>query len=340
VVRPPQAEPIGLHPPGGLDKSLLALTDRGGMVFDPAKLSADDRARLDHSLNELFGTPAAPRVEPADAERPLADSLGLSAERLTAGGRLYKDKCVQCHGMAGDGRGPTGQWVYPHPRDFRSGVSKFASTPTGRPTREDLVRSLRIGVSGNAMPPFTLLADDQLAALAAYTVYLSLRGRVEYDALVALLGDGLEEDLPAFARGRLKSELKAWAAAEAEVVRPGSPPDLDDPDRIRLGLTLFAGPGGCASCHADYGRKEQYRYDVWGVAVRPANLTLGDFHGGKEPADLFRRVRCGIPGSGMPAAPVQFTDEQVWALVAFVRALPVPRGLPPDVRAAVYPDSR
>jgi hypothetical protein len=55
---------------------------------------------------------------------------------------------------------------------------------------------------------------------------------------------------------------------------------------------------------------------------------------------LFRRVRCGIAGSGMPAGPVQFTDDQVWALVAFVRALPVPRRLPPDVRAAVYPDLR
>jgi mono/diheme cytochrome c family protein len=340
VVRTPPSEPAGLHRPGELDKALFALADRGGVVFDPAKLPPDEQAKLTQVLENLFGTPAAPRVAVGPEDRPLADGLGLTADQLAAGGAAYKAQCVQCHGTAGDGRGPTGAWVYPHPRDFRSGAYKFASTPTGRPTREDLVRILRRGVTGNAMPGYPLLPDDRIDALAAYTVYLGLRGRVEYDALAAMLGDGLEDELPAFARDRLRVELRAWAGAEATAVRPGSPPDLDDEARIREGHALFVGAAGCASCHADYGRREQYRYDVWGVAVRPADLTAGDYHGGKEPGDLFLRVRCGIPGAGMPAAPAGLTDDQVWAVVAFVRALPVPRLLPPDVRAGVYPGAK
>jgi mono/diheme cytochrome c family protein len=340
VLRVPPAEPAGLHRPGELDKALFALADHGGVVFDPAALPAGDRAAVTQVLEDLFGTPTAPRVAVELQDQPLADGLGLAAGRLVAGGAAYKAQCVQCHGTAGDGRGPTGAWVYPHPRDFRQGVYKFASTPTGKPTREDLARILRKGVTGNAMPGYPLLPGDRIDALAAYTVYLSLRGRVEYDALAALLGDGLEDELPAFARDRLRAELRAWAGAEAVAVRPGSPPELDDEKHIRDGHTLFVGAAGCASCHADYGRREQYRYDAWGVAVRPADLTAGDYHGGKEPDDLFRRVRCGIPGSGMPAAPAGLADDQVWAVVAFVRALPVPRQLPPDVRAAVYPGAK
>ena len=160
-------------------------------------------------------------------------------------------------------------------------------------------------------------------------MYLSLRGEVEFDALAALLGDGLEDDVcrrsPGTGCGR---SCGAWAAAEASRSGRGRRRTAGRREtRSADGHALFVGAAGCASCHADYGRQEQYRYDVWGVAVRPADLTAGDYHGGKEPADLFRRVRCGIPGAGMPAAPAALTDEQVWDLVAFVRALPVPRQL-------------
>lgn len=340
VVRLPTTEPTGLHRPGALDHALLSLTSYGGVVHDPTALGPVEQAELTHVLEELFGTPAAPRVATNPSDQPLADGLGLTPDRLKAGGKVYKMQCVQCHGTAGDGRGPTGAWVYPHPRDFRLGVSKFVSTPTGKPTRDDLIRILRRGVTGNAMPSYPLLPDEQIDALAAYTIYLSLRGRVEYDALAALLGDGLDDDLSVFARDRLRVELRAWSETESLAVRPGLPPDLDNAGRIRSGHALFIGSAGCASCHADYGRKEQYRYDAWGVAVRPADLTIGDYHGGKEPDDLFRRVRCGIPGSGMPAAPTTLTDEQIWQLVAFLRALPVPRQLPPDVRSAVYPGAK
>src|SRR5579883_1441655 len=331
-----QTAPAGRYPPGERDKSLLALSGPGAVVYDPSRLSPGDRADLARVLEDLFGTPAAPHVACDQGERAAADGLGLAPERLAAGGKLYKHHCVQCHGMGGDGRGPTGQWVDPHPRDFRQGVCKFVSTPTGKPTREDLLRVLRVGIAGNAMPAFALLPDDQLDALAGYVVYLGLRGRVEFDALAGLLGDGIDEDLPAFARGRLRAEVRAWAAAEGQAVRPGAPPDLNDGARVRSGSALFAGTAGCAGCHADYGRQEQYRYDAWGVPDRPADLTAGDYRGGKESADLFRRVRCGITAAGMPGQP-GLTDDQVWDLVAFVRALPAPRDLPPDVRAKVYP---
>ena len=34
---------------------------------------------------------------------------------------LYLEHCVQCHGISGDGRGPTAAFLNPYPRDFRLG---------------------------------------------------------------------------------------------------------------------------------------------------------------------------------------------------------------------------
>ena len=107
---------------------------------------------------------------------------------------------------------------------------------------------------------------------------------------------------------------------------------------VRRGYELFTAPGqtACVTCHEDFGRKKTFRYDVWGTVVRPADLTAGTYKGGNRPEDLASRIRFGIPPSGMPAHGAM-TDAQVADLVRFVRALPYPRELPPDVRSKVYP---
>ena len=38
---------------------------------------------------------------------------------------LYRQHCVHCHGITGDGAGPTAQFLMPYPRDFRTGEFKF-----------------------------------------------------------------------------------------------------------------------------------------------------------------------------------------------------------------------
>ena len=106
--------------------------------------------------------------------------------------------------------------------------------------------------------------------------------------------------------------------------------------RLRKGFESFA-KVGCASCHRDYGRETHYLYDDWGVAVRPSNLSAGAHRAGGEPLDLFRRIRCGIPPSGMPGVGEKaLGDAAAWDLVLFLKALPVPRHLPADVRGTIY----
>ena len=45
---------------------------------------------------------------------------------------LYREHCAHCHGITGDGVGPTATFLNPYPRDYRKGQFKFKSTPVGQ----------------------------------------------------------------------------------------------------------------------------------------------------------------------------------------------------------------
>ena len=312
----------------------------GGRAYDPATVPADLRAELQAALADLFGTPAAPTVK-ADGHAP------FSAERLLAGSQLYRRHCLQCHGLTGDGRGPTAMAISPYPRDYRQGVFKFVSTngtAARKPTRADLGKVIANGIPTTAMPPFNLIPEEDRDRLTDYVQYLSLRGKAEYDLLRTLAKGGeaaLEESVPADAAAVLEKELKAWAAAQTDVMPIFAPEMADDSPEmaasIRRGRDLFldAKGAGCVACHGDYGRKGKPQDNVWGFRVVPADLTDHKRKGGTGREDIYRRVRGGIGPSNMPAA-ATLTEQQTWDVVHFVRALPNPSLLPADVKRAVY----
>jgi mono/diheme cytochrome c family protein len=232
------------------------------------------------------------------------------------------------------------------PRDFRNGQYKFVSTPggTGLARHDDLVRVTRHGIEGTSMPAFKLLPDAEHDLLATAVTHLSLRGRSEIAALRALLaGDesDSDNDITAAISAGLKTALRRQVDVERQAV-PAEVPDLarsELEESVVRGLRLFTDPAGagCAGCHVDFGRKSAYRYDVWGAAVRPNDLTAGVYKGGRRPEDVFWRIRCGVNPAGMPAAAL-LSDDDVRDLVRFVRALPDKQALPADVRATVYGD--
>ena len=113
-----------------------------------------------------------------DLER-LAAAAGpvASDERGNARG-LYRTHCVNCHGITGDGVGPTATFINPYPRDFRRGLYKFKSTPKGeKPTDEDLRLIIVNGIPGTAMPAYQALPDRDVLALVQYVRYLEPAGR-------------------------------------------------------------------------------------------------------------------------------------------------------------------
>ena len=175
-----------LHPDNPLSAKGTELFTKPELV-DPTAIAADDRKKMDDVLTELFGTPSAPKVAELDSEARA--KLKLDDETLKKGVHYYRIHCVHCHGVPGDGRGPTARWINPHPRDFRQGLFKFMSVNQARgqtelpPRRQDLLYTLQHGIEGTAMPSFVILGNDDLNYLASYVIHLSMRGRAEYDTM-------------------------------------------------------------------------------------------------------------------------------------------------------------
>ena len=229
---------------------LFTNTSKVGWYVDPTKLAAADQADLQDALNDLFGTPAHPKVELISAET--RQILQLDEVTLKEGSRLYRLYCLQCHGLTGDGRGPTAKWVNPHPRDYRKGLFKFQSVDQADddrfwpqrpgeppsddkfrpPRRDDLMRTLLEGVEGTAMQSYNMVPETELNAIISYVIHLSIRGQLE-EEVIKTLKDGVEDkakgifstkaadiNLQAFLRGKRNSGGKvreiidAWRDAQ------------------------------------------------------------------------------------------------------------------------------
>jgi mono/diheme cytochrome c family protein len=280
---------------------------------------------------------------------------------------LFRQHCAHCHGVSGDGAGPTAAFLNPFPRDYRQGVFKFKSTDrNGKPTTEDLKRILREGIPGTAMPSFLLLPNDEIEALVEYVKYLSVRGESEIQMAIALFSN--DEDIEPkkdVILEYVQPVIDAWAAAEEQMVNPpqrsGSQTAQDLRESIAKGRELFfKKESQCTKCHGptalgdgnDGGPEKDQLFDDWNKdkkegelaywllptkqPLRPRNLRLGIYRGGLRPLDIFRRIQQGIPGTPMPAAgrdeknptgPIK--PDEIWNLVDYVRSLPFEEGSEP-----------
>jgi mono/diheme cytochrome c family protein len=336
VLKLPDKPAAAVNTAGMRDQEIAGLDAVGGRTVDPATVPAEGHAALKAFLNTTFGTPAAP----AEVSAPLR----LTAAHLAEGGRLYRRHCTDCHNLTGDGRGAkSGTFQVPFPRDYRQGAFKFVTSGEGgKPRRADLLQTLHDGLKGTAMPSFASLPEGERDLLAGYVTFLSIRGQVEFDSLRSLI-----EGRPGDPAARLREVVSEWERAEAAPPLPAEPDDgaPGTPKfeaAVRRGHTLFTAKAenSCISCHGEYGRKPVLRYDVWGTVAKPANLTEPYLKGGSRAADVYARVRFGIPAVGMPAhAPPKFSDRDVWDLVRFVTGAPYQVKLPEDVRCMVYPPS-
>jgi mono/diheme cytochrome c family protein len=209
----------------------------------------------------------------------------VRSDELGAKVGLYRRHCVHCHGINGDGRGPTAAILNPYPRDYRPGVFKFKSTysPNGQtePTHDDLMRVLHDGVPGTAMPSFALLPKDEVEALAEYVKYLSMRGQLEskLEAAIAELDEGATLDPTAnpAVKDKILEDFKeiaaSWTNAKDQLMVPaedGLPPKDRTPQQIaesvKAGRELFYGSvASCIKCHGPtaLGDGQQTDYDIW-----------------------------------------------------------------------------
>lgn len=93
-------------------------------------------------------------------------------------------------------------------------------------------------------------------------------------------------------------------------------PPLDDAALVLRGAGHYA--TGCAPCHSAPGQPQSLI--VEGMLPTPPNLPedMHDF----DPSELFWIVKHGLKYTSMPAWPAPQREDEVWAMVAFLRALP------------------
>lgn len=242
-------------------------------------IQSDNLQAVADTLVGIFGTPDEPRAPAGsglDAQKLSLAAGAVWSDRAGVKHGLYREHCAHCHGVSGDGRGPTAPFLNPYPRDYRFGLFKFKSTErAAKPTDDDLRRILTNGIRGTAMPSFKLLPEDELDALMEYVKYLAMRGEMERE-LAGLINQDLpldeETDMPVrldpannaehaqLVQDRLAFVTQAWTSPDDTVVRPNPefiPPDDRTPrqiaDSIAAGRALFAGKADCLKCHGPTG---------------------------------------------------------------------------------------
>jgi len=255
----------------------LARTDRP--LQRPARPSRPAVSAAVFAIVSLLAPP------PAHASPPdLAAAL--------RGHRVFNRYCISCHGVEGDGRGPTAAWVDPRPRALTSGVFKFRSTPSGTlPTDEDLLRTVDDGLGHTSMPRWSPLSLHERRDVVQYVKSLSPRFATE--------PSGTPIAIPP---------------------RPALTPALATRGQA-VGVRMQ-----CATCHGDAGRGDgpsaPTLRDDWGQPSPPRDFTTGPLKVGEAPEDLYRAFLTGLNGSAMPSyAEAGLTPDDAWALVAYVRSL-------------------
>ena len=112
---------------------------------------------------------------------------------------------------------------------------------------------------------------------------------------------------------------------------------------LERGKYLFESRG-CVDCHGANGGGREFVNDGKGLRIAGANITPGGVTAGYQPEDWVRAIRHGVRPGGRPLMVMpsedynRFTDQDLAALVSYVRSLPPQSGgaavveFPPPVR--------
>lgn len=318
----------------------------GTLKYSPEKLQQVVNATV-----AAFGTPDEPFVF-EETELDL-DKIKMAAGPVSSDidgtpQGLYRKHCAQCHGISGDGAGPSALLLNPYPRDFRKGTFKFNSTPPGaKPTDDDIRKVILAGIPGTGMPSFGTLPPEEIDALVEYVKYLAFRGEVEtiVQSLVIEEDEELDHDFLLDEAVYPIADLWVASADDSMVVEPADPRPADLEASIAAGRELFKSEKlGCTKCHGPEGAGDgkEKSFDAWNnpktfaspeeiaklwtlplQELRPRNLRAGVFRGGRDPIDIYRRIYTGIEGTPMPASGQSLSSTEIWNLVDYVLSLPM-----------------
>lgn len=226
------------------------------------------------------------------------------ARQYFAGRFVFEQNCSQCHGKLGKGDGEWAEgWTANRPRNFRTGIYKFRSTPMGKlPTDQDLRRTIEVGISGTAMPAFgDHLRDEEYEAVIEYLKHLSRRWRAPENVAKPLVVDKIPD----------------WVETDRETSEA----------HLTAGKELYL--THCLSCHGENGEGDGLAagalVDVWGQKIVPADFTSKHRKSGLGAGDLYRTISMGLDGTPMVGFQSVLKEEQIWELILYIQSLKTER---------------
>ena len=226
-----------------------------------------------------------------------AAETGTSAARQTLylGQQVYQVNCAVCHGVGGDGNGPSASMFRIRPRDFRTGLFKFRSTASGSlPTDDDLLRTVTHGVRWTGMIGRPDLGDNNRRAVIQYVKTFS----------------------PRFEKERPGKPINV----------PPAPPKTKEV--VAQGKQLYT-EVGCVACHGEGGRGDGSSAanlkDDWGGKTWASDLTWRPLKRGSDTKETYLTLVTGLSGTPMPSYASSLNSSQLWSLVYYLESL-VPPG--------------
>lgn len=263
-----------------------------------------------------------PRMWDPDVSKSVANMNNQIQQKYAnlSGNELYQFHCAVCHGEKGAGDGPAAKFLYPKPRNFTIGLYKYKTTPfdVSQPTDDDLLKTIREGLPGTAMPAWkTLLSDEQIHSLIPVVKGLDTVG-------IWAPEDASDKDFDE--EGYYQGDALSFtehAGIDNQI------PFSDE--SVTKGRQLFVDT--CAQCHGEQGHGnpavDKRLKDEWGDRIWPRDLAKPWTWRFTEAADnaeqtirnIFVRLSVGIPGTPMKPHADTVDEEERWHIANYVYTL-------------------
>jgi cytochrome c oxidase cbb3-type subunit 2 len=227
------------------------------------------------------GPPPEPQAEPGVTDQPKGWDT-FKSSGFYEGKQIYIKRCQTCHGCAGNGLGTYGGTMAVTPVNFKQ--EPFRSMPD-----DEWFWHVKEGVPGTLMPVWkTSLEDRQIWPVIGYVQQLFAQ---------PFYHDPDEGDAPPPYAG-MKNPLENSYAV------------LDN------GKAIYTRE--CQVCHGSSGRGEgPYR-----TGLEPLPPDLGDgSYGHFTDADYIWRLEVGVPWSAMPVWNLQYSTDELWTVVHYLRTM-------------------
>ena len=153
-----------------------------------------------------------------------------------------------------------------------------------------------------------------LALIGALAIFLAIGAAISFFGGFYSVAES--EDDPAIVSWTLASVRAASVARQATDEPPAS---VDDPATVKAGARTYA-TIGCVNCH---GGPPDANWAKWSEGLKPVPADLKVMAKERTASELFWAIKNGIKFTGMPSFGLAgASDEQIWAIVAFIKKLP------------------